>query len=226
MQPGYDRLAAQYERAFPEPFRTPLERHAVAAFAEQVRASGPSGPVVDVGCGTGHVTAELAASGVPVLGVDPSEAMLGIARTAHPQLRFVQATADPVTWQDALGEDEAPSAVLARFSLIHVAPDRVPGVVRSWAQLLPVGGAVMVAFQAVDGGRAVVSFDHAVAPAWRWHPDVMADHLFRAGFTERWRTVARPDAEHRFPECHLLAVKETAEAPPVPVGRCCSVDGC
>ena len=33
MHPGYDSLAAQYEDAFPEPFRTPLERHAVAAFA-------------------------------------------------------------------------------------------------------------------------------------------------------------------------------------------------
>lgn len=226
MHPGYDSLAAQYEDAFPEPFRTPLERHAIAAFAGHVRESGLSGPVVDAGCGTGHVTAELAAADVPVLGVDPSETMLGIARDSHPRLRFAHGTVDPASWQDALGEEEAPSAVLARFSLIHLAPDRVPGAVRSWAQLLPVGGVVLVAFQAVDGGRAVVSFDHAVAPAWRWHPDVMADHLHRAGFTERWRTVSRPDAEHRFPECHLLAVKETAEAPPVPVGRGCSVDGC
>ena len=226
MTPGYDALAHQYEAAFPGPFRTPLERHAVAAFAEHVREFALSGPVVDAGCGTGHVTAELAAAGVPVLGVDPSEAMLGVARDSHPQLRFVHGTADPASWQEALGEAEVPSAVLARFSLIHLAPDRVPGVVRSWAQLLPVGGVVLVAFQAVDGGRAVVSFDHAVAPAWRWSPDVMADHLHRAGFTERWRTVSRPDAEHRFPECHLLAVKETAEAPPVPVDRGCSVDGC
>lgn len=24
---------------------------------------------------------------------------------------------------------------------------------------------------------------------------------------EAWRTVSRPDAEHRFPECHLLATR-------------------
>lgn len=227
MQPGYDRLAAQYDDAFPEPFRTPLEWHAVAAFAEQVEGAALEGPVVDVGCGTGHVTAALAAAGVPMVGVDPSQAMLEIARAAHPELRFrMRCPRDPVTWAQALGAEEAPAAVLARFSLIHVAPDRVPGILRTWAERLPIGGVVMLAFQAVDGGRAVVSFDHAAAPAWRWHPDVMADHLYRAGFTERWRTVSRPDAEHRFPECHVLAVKETAEAPPVPVGRVCSVDGC
>lgn len=226
MQPGYDHLAAEYERAFPEAFRSPLERGVVAAFAEQVKECAAEGSVVDVGCGTGHVTAALAAAGVPVVGVDPSQAMLEIARAAHPELRFVRGTCDPVTWTQALGADEPPAAVLARFTLIHVAPDRVPGILRSWAERLPIGGVVLVAFQAVDGGRAVVSFDHAVAPAWRWHPDVMADHLLRAGLTERWRTVSRPDADHRFPECHLLAVKETSEPPAVPVSRGCSVDGC
>lgn len=93
-------------------------------------------------------------------------------------------------------------------------------------QLLPAGAVVLGAFQAVDGGRPVVVFDHAVAPDWRWHPDVMADRLYRAGFTERWRAVNRPDAEHRLPECHLLTVKETAEVPSVPVGRGCSAGGC
>lgn len=93
-------------------------------------------------------------------------------------------------------------------------------------QVLPAGAVVLVAFQAVDGGRPVVVFDHAVAPDWRWHPDVMAGRLYRAGFTERWRAVNRPDAEHRFPECHLLTVKETAEVPSVPVDRGCSAGGC
>ncbi|RKQ34954.1 class I SAM-dependent methyltransferase [Kocuria tytonis] len=229
MQSGYDHHAQDYERAFPAAFRGPWERHAVGAFAEHVVRSGLPGTVVDVGCGTGHVTAELAARGLPVVGVDPSESMLAIARASHPDVRFEPGDANPESWGAAL-EAEAPeapvAAVLARYSLSHVPPERVPGILASWADRLPVGGAVLVAFQAVDGGRAVVSFDHAVAPAWRWSPEVVADHLTRAGFAEVWRTVSRSDAEHRFPECHLLAVKDAAGAPPVPVSRGCSVDGC
>ncbi|MDO4918109.1 trans-aconitate 2-methyltransferase [Kocuria sp.] len=239
MQPGYDRLAAQYSEAFPDAFRTPLERHAVEAFADQVALSGLTGPVVDVGCGTGHVTAALADRGLPVIGVDPSEAMLEIARAAHPGVTFVNGTADPRTWDAALadgladaaaggapGGEVRPAAVLARYSLIHVTPDRVPGIVRSWAERLPVGGLVLTAFQSVDGGRAVVSFDHAVAPAWRWHPEVMADHVLYAGLTEQWRILSRPDTEHRFPECHVLAAKESEETPAIPVSRGCAPEGC
>ncbi|MFD7099514.1 methyltransferase domain-containing protein [Streptomyces xanthophaeus] len=48
-------------------------------FAETVRADG-IGPVADLGCGPGKVTAHLAARGVPMFGVDLSPAMVGLAR--------------------------------------------------------------------------------------------------------------------------------------------------
>lgn len=207
VQPGYDHLANDYDKAFPAPFHTALERRAVEAFADHVIAAGVPGPVMDVGCGTGHVTAALSERGLHVVGVDPSESMLGIARTSHPEVAFEAGDANPASWGGAAGPDRRVAAVLARFSLIHVPPARLPGILDSWADVMAPGGVVMVAFQALDGGRAVVSFDHAVAPAWRWHPDVMADHMKHAGFTEAWRTVSRPDAEHRFPECHLLATR-------------------
>ncbi len=38
------------------------------------------GPVLEVGCGTGRVTAHLAAAGYPVLGIDTSRPMLEVAR--------------------------------------------------------------------------------------------------------------------------------------------------
>ena len=207
VQPGYDQLANDYHAAFPTPFQTALERCAVEAFADHAIAAGTPGPVVDVGCCTGHVTAVLSERGLQVAGVDPSESMLGIARASHPEIAFGSGDANPRTWGGALGPDRRVAAVLSRFSLIHVPPAQVPGILDSWADIMAPGGVVMIAFQALDGGRAVVSFDHAVAPAWRWHPDVMADHMKHAGFTEAWRTVSRPDAEHRFPECHLLATR-------------------
>lgn len=52
-----------------------------------------AGSVLDLGCGTGIFTAELAARGAEVVGVDPAAAMLDIAR--------VRAGSDKVTWVEA-----------------------------------------------------------------------------------------------------------------------------
>jgi len=49
--------------------------------------------VLDLGCGNGSVTAELAARGWDILGVEPSESGLAQARARHPQLRFEQGSA-------------------------------------------------------------------------------------------------------------------------------------
>jgi SAM-dependent methyltransferase len=199
-QPGYDALAEAYEEAFPDGFGSALERRAVALLADEVAASGLAGPVVDVGCGTGHVTADLAAAGLDVVGVDPSRGMLEIARRTHPDVRFVVGDAS----LDGLDDDRPLAGLLARFSLIHVPPDDVPAVVRAWVGRLQPGARVVVAFQCADDPNdPVVEFDHRVARAWRWHPDAMADVLARAGIVERWRLVARRDDVHRFDECHL-----------------------
>ena len=44
--------------------------------------------VLDLGCGTGALTAEIAARGAEVLGVDRSEEMIAQARKKFPALRF------------------------------------------------------------------------------------------------------------------------------------------
>jgi len=51
VQPGYDHLANDYEKAFPAPFRTALERRAVEAFADDVTGSAVPGSVTIVGWG-------------------------------------------------------------------------------------------------------------------------------------------------------------------------------
>ena len=207
-QPGYDALAEQYELTFPDPFQTPLERHAVATFADMVLEHHGEGTVVDIGCGTGHVTAELAHRGLDVVGIDPSDAMLGIARRSHPAVVFRRGEANLNDSPESTDQLVPLRGVLARFSLIHIVPHHIDGVLDSWAQRMPAGGVVMLAFQSTDGeGQPVVPFDHAVAPAWRWHPEEMSARLARAGFDEAWRTVSLPDSLHRFPECHLAAIR-------------------
>ena len=203
-QPGYDALAERYAAMFPGPYQSAIERHAVAAFVETIDADGV---IVDVGCGLGHVTADLARRGLDVLGCDPSPAMLAIARDGHPHVQFVD---DDAT----LTRIETPiAAIIARFSLIHIAPDRLVGVVRSWADRLRPGTPVLIAAQSCDTPGRAISFDHAVAPAWRWHPDELARVLTEAGFDEEWRIVNRPDAIHRFPAVHLLARRRPTETP-------------
>ncbi|WP_138845204.1 class I SAM-dependent methyltransferase [Rhodococcus pyridinivorans] len=201
-QPGYDALADLYVELFPDPYLTPLERHTVAAFSEMVCQSQVQGVVLDVGCGPGYVAADLAGRGLDVIGLDPSTEMLRIARGAYPALRFVRDDA-------RLGSDElrdvVPSAIIARFSLIHVPPFEIPGILDGWTERIPSGGVVLIVGQTTDIPGEVVEFDHAVAPAWRWHPDRLAAALSDAGFDEVWRTVGRPDADHRFPDLHLAA---------------------
>jgi len=44
--------------------------------------------ILDLGCGTGHLTAGIAATGARVIGIDRSEEMVAAAKAKHPELEF------------------------------------------------------------------------------------------------------------------------------------------
>jgi SAM-dependent methyltransferase len=64
-------------------------RSAAPVLLEALRRSGPAGGlVVELGCGSGILAAEVAAAGYDVLGFDISPAMLALARARVPSARF------------------------------------------------------------------------------------------------------------------------------------------
>ena len=85
----------------------------------------PGERVLDLGCGTGEIAAELADLGIEAHGIDADASMIAQARSKHPEVAFEQADghdfvlADPV---DAVLSNAAlhwmldPSAVIARVT--------------------------------------------------------------------------------------------------------------
>lgn len=53
----------------------------------------PGERILDVGCGTGHLTAQIAELGATVIGLDSSAAMIETAQAAYPNIAFNQADA-------------------------------------------------------------------------------------------------------------------------------------
>lgn len=92
--------------------------------------------VVDIGCGTGHLTAAVAAAGADVVGVDADPQMLRRAAADHPQLQWVAADAqEPLT--PLLGEGSFDAAL--SNAALHWMP-RQAEALRSIRDVLRPGG--------------------------------------------------------------------------------------
>jgi len=75
-----------------------LARRAGPAIVRHLReAEIRGGLIVDLGCGSGILARYLSDRGYQVLGIDPSSAMLRIARRIAPAARFIQKRAEEVT---------------------------------------------------------------------------------------------------------------------------------
>ena len=64
----------------------------------------PSGLTLDVGCGEGRLTRELAARGYDVVGIDASTALVDEARAADPSGRYEVASIDALPFEDGAAE--------------------------------------------------------------------------------------------------------------------------
>lgn len=141
-----DAVAGEYARRIAgELAHKPLDRALLDAFADRVRGAGP---VVDLGCGPGHVARYLADRGVEASGLDLSPGMVEQARALHPGVDF---RVGDITALDA--PDGAWAGAVAFYSLIHLPRPSVAPALREIARVLRPGAPLFVAFHVGDETR-------------------------------------------------------------------------
>jgi SAM-dependent methyltransferase len=160
---SYDAVAETYARLFGDELADkPLDRALLAAFAETV-----SGPVADLGCGPGHVTAYLHGLGYEAFGIDLSPEMVAAARRAYPAVSFSRG--------DMTQLDITPGSlggIVAFYSTIHLPPEQLRRALVEFARVLAPDGQILLAFQ-TGAGEVVHQTD------WHGHP-VTLDHYRRS----------------------------------------------
>ncbi|MYS22168.1 Methyltransferase domain-containing protein [Streptomyces sp. DvalAA-14] len=187
---SYDTVAVSYAAQVRDALaRGPYVRAALALFADSVRAAG-GGPVADIGCGPGHVTAHLHTLGVDAFGVDLSPGMIEVARRDHPGLRFEVGSMTDLDLPAA-----SVGGLLAWQSLIHIPDDEVPAVLGHFHRVLRPGGPLHLLFHVGDtprwktegyGGHPMKVQVH------RRRPAQVADWLRDSGFEVEAQMVLSP----------------------------------
>jgi trans-aconitate 2-methyltransferase len=101
----------------------------------------PGERILDVGCGTGQLTADITQFGAEVVGIDYSPEMIGTARRNFPHVRFEVADVTALTFADEF------DVVLSNAAL-HWVRDQ-PSAIASIARALKTGGRLVLEM----GGR-------------------------------------------------------------------------
>jgi ubiquinone/menaquinone biosynthesis C-methylase UbiE len=208
---SYDRVADNYVEMNLGDLRThPWLRAAMDSFAASVRGLGP---VLDVGCGPGSVTAYLAEHGLDVSGVDLSARMIEHARRLHPDQRFAVASATELNL-----EHSSFGGILGWWSLFNLPRHVLPSVLECFARALVPGGHLIVATHMGDGDIERAEAYGAVPVSWTthlWQPEQLSALLAAAGLD--------PVAELRLPESGagvraLVLVAQRPHGTPTPSG--------
>lgn len=130
---------------------------------------------LDVGCGEGRFCRLLAQAGVDVVGLDPTSALLAVARARDPRGIYVKGTAERLPFADG-----AFDLVVSYLSLIDI-PD-VAAAIPEMARMLAPGGTLLIAnlngfntacgdrgwIKDADGRRMHYPLDHYLQERAMW----------------------------------------------------------
>jgi SAM-dependent methyltransferase len=182
----YEGSAPYYARG-----RPPYSRELVATLTNEVGLDG-SGRMLDVGCGPGILTVELAQSFTEAIGLDPDAGML-----AEGARRAREAGVDNVRWVQAVAEaiptlDLGPCR-LVTFGQSYQWTDQVP-VAEAVYDLLEPGGALALVVNTVEGRPEPQGPDYPPIP----HEELNALVVRYLGPRRRAGQGYRPDTYERY----------------------------
>lgn len=137
-------------------------------------AEGIVGRLLDVGSGTGRWSGHLTALGHDVVGLEPVERFVTLARETHPGVEFRGGEL-----ADLAESDERWSGILAWYSLIHLSPAEMVDALSVLRKALVDEGTLLVSFFT---GPRLEAFTHPAATAYRWPVEDVEEALDEAGF--------------------------------------------
>jgi SAM-dependent methyltransferase len=198
---SYDTVAESYAELLRDALAgNPWDRALLGLFAELVAAA--PGPVADVGCGPGRITAHLRALGLRAVGLDLSPGMVAVGRREHPDLPLAvgSMTALPLAPASLAG-------LVAWYSVIHLSDDALPDVLAGFARVLRPGGVLLLASQSGEGSQLKTEGYGGHPMAVRVHrrtPERLAALLEDAGLAVAG-SLLRREADTPSPAAFVLA---------------------
>jgi len=178
----YDRASARYVQFVGTEISSttegPIDRSLLLAFIELIKRQAVV-RVADVGCGPGRVAAFMAERGLDVVGMDVSQAMLAVARTAHPHISFEEGQLDALSIETGVL-----AGAVCWYSIIYTPPDRLAEAFGELARVLMPGGYLLLAFQAEGEPvhRADAQGTRLPLTSYRHSVQEVADSLEDTGF--------------------------------------------
>jgi trans-aconitate methyltransferase len=138
----------------------------------ELLAAQPGERILDLGCGTGHLTQRIADTGAEVVGIDVSPDMIGQARQNFPKLTFLLQNATELTF------DSEFDAIFSNAAL-HWMTEATTVAERMAAALKP-GGRLVAEFGGEGNIDAIMEAIHAVLhnylpsipPSNHWYPSI------------------------------------------------------
>jgi SAM-dependent methyltransferase len=135
----------------------------------------PNEQIIDLGCGTGQLSATIADSGATVLGLDQDPAMVELAQTnypVHPRLRFARADATRFDLTDVQSADfqfDVPVDAVFSNAVLHWVP-QAEAAANCVARVLKPGGRFVAEFGGKGNIAQIAEALGRISGRADWHP--------------------------------------------------------